>query len=229
MTRSAPMERTKSTFPVLHTPVTSAPKDLAICTANVPTPPPAPLIRTFCPGRIFPLSRRPCNAVRPATGTEAACSNVTLLGLVTNADSRVHTYSARAPLHAPNTSSPGFELGHLPSDRFNLAGHIASRSHPWFAQPECNAKEGRPTSHNVSVKWIEGSRADFDQNLIVSRGRLRSLYTLENIGRAIAAINNGFHKSRGCGSQWLHLGALDHEPQHEYQLSEEGGEGDGGD
>src|SRR6266542_2339889 len=39
MTRSAPIDRTISTFLVLHTPVTSAPNDLAICTANVPTPP----------------------------------------------------------------------------------------------------------------------------------------------------------------------------------------------
>ena len=33
------MDRTISKFLVLHTPVTSAPKDLAICTAKVPTPP----------------------------------------------------------------------------------------------------------------------------------------------------------------------------------------------
>src|SRR2546422_163696 len=59
MTCFAPMDRTISTFLVLHTPVTSAPNDLAICTANVPTPPDAPLIRTFCPDRICPLSRRP--------------------------------------------------------------------------------------------------------------------------------------------------------------------------
>jgi len=44
MTWPAPIERTMSTFGVLHTPVTSAPNDLAICTANVPTPPDAPLI-----------------------------------------------------------------------------------------------------------------------------------------------------------------------------------------
>src|ERR1035438_10743766 len=53
------MERTRSKFLVLQTPVTSVPKDLAICTAKVPTPPDAPLIRTFCPGLICPLLRRP--------------------------------------------------------------------------------------------------------------------------------------------------------------------------
>ena len=38
--------RTRSTFVVLQTPVTTAPKALASCTANVPTPPAAPLMRT---------------------------------------------------------------------------------------------------------------------------------------------------------------------------------------
>src|ERR1022692_4134901 len=51
MTRSAPIDLTMSTLPELHTPVTSAPRHFAICTANVPTPPAAPLINVFCPGR----------------------------------------------------------------------------------------------------------------------------------------------------------------------------------
>src|SRR5215471_12797026 len=121
ITSSAPIDRTISTFLVLHTPVTSAPNDLAICTANVPTPPAAPLIKTSCPGWICPLSRSPCNAVNAATGAEAACSNVTLGGFKANVDSGAHAYSAKAPwqtqtptleacgsrMHAPNTSSPG--------------------------------------------------------------------------------------------------------------------------
>jgi hypothetical protein len=45
MTLSAPSARTISTFLVLQTPVTSAPNDFAICTANVPTPPDAPIIK----------------------------------------------------------------------------------------------------------------------------------------------------------------------------------------
>src|SRR5258705_192764 len=77
MTGSAPMEPTNSTFGALQTPVTSAPNDLANCTANVPTPPAAPLIRTRCPGWIRPQSRRPCSAVNPARGAAAASSNET--------------------------------------------------------------------------------------------------------------------------------------------------------
>src|SRR5436305_9723464 len=58
MTWSAPSERSRSNFPVLSTAVTSAPKYLASCTANVPILPPAPLINTFCPLRILPLLRK---------------------------------------------------------------------------------------------------------------------------------------------------------------------------
>src|SRR4249919_98563 len=50
MTWLAPSERTNSRFRVLQTPVTSAPSDLAIWTANVPTQPDAPLTRTVLPG-----------------------------------------------------------------------------------------------------------------------------------------------------------------------------------
>src|SRR3989442_1395887 len=77
---SAPRERTMSRFPVLVTAVTSAPKDLAICTANVPTPPPAPLTSTFCPGLICPWFRRACSAVNPAMGTAAASSKERFVG-----------------------------------------------------------------------------------------------------------------------------------------------------
>ena len=50
MTASAPIDWTRPVFLVLHTPVTCAPSALAIWTANEPTPPDAPLIRTRCPG-----------------------------------------------------------------------------------------------------------------------------------------------------------------------------------
>ena len=50
---------------VLLTPVTSAPKYLASCTAKVPILPEAPLIRTLCPLWIFPLSLRKNNVASP--------------------------------------------------------------------------------------------------------------------------------------------------------------------
>jgi len=107
MAWSAPIERTISCFPVLHNPVTTAPNDLAIWTAKVPTPPDAPIIKTFCPGLTFPLSRIPWKAVSAAVGTEAASSNVMLDGFCINPFSGTHISSAKAlQLPIPNTSSP---------------------------------------------------------------------------------------------------------------------------
>src|SRR3954454_3719896 len=80
MTWSAPSERTRSTLLVLHTPVTSAPSALAICTANVPTPPEAPTISTLCPGCTRPRSRRPCRAVTAEMEAAVACSKVRVNG-----------------------------------------------------------------------------------------------------------------------------------------------------
>ncbi len=84
--------------------VTSALNALAIWMANVPTPRDAPLTSTL--GSSSPLSRKSCRAVSVATGTTAAPSKVTFAGFAATA-SRTFTYSANAPLLAPNTSSPG--------------------------------------------------------------------------------------------------------------------------
>src|SRR6266851_2880834 len=97
MTWSAPIDRAVSTFLVLHTAVTSAPNDLAIWTANVPTPPDAPSTRTLWPGWMRPLSRRPSRAVIAAIGTAAASSNELLAGFSANLSSRAHAYSANPP------------------------------------------------------------------------------------------------------------------------------------
>src|SRR4051812_7747336 len=114
MTRPAPSEPTRSTFLVLQTPVTSAPNDFAICTPNVPTPPDAPLMRTFCPGATCAPSRSACKAVDAATAIVPACSNVTPSGLIANALAGVHAYSDHAPRHAPKTASPGLNSLTLP-------------------------------------------------------------------------------------------------------------------
>src|ERR1700691_2680214 len=109
MTWSAPIDLAISTFLVLHTAVTSAPSSLAIWTANVPTPPEAPSMRTLWPGCIRPQSRRPWSAVIAAMGTAAASSNDRLAGFGANFSSDAHTYSANPfPSNPviPKTSSP---------------------------------------------------------------------------------------------------------------------------
>src|SRR5216683_5164221 len=108
MTSSAPRERTRPAFDVLHTPVTLAPDSLAICTANDPTPPTAPMTITCCPGCTRPQSRTPCSAVIPETGATAACWKETLAGLGASRFCGAAAYSANEPLsQVPYTSSPG--------------------------------------------------------------------------------------------------------------------------
>ncbi len=92
---------------MLVTPVTSAPRALAIWTANEPTPPDAPLMRTLWPGWTLPSSRSSCSAVVADTPTADACSKVRLAGFLMNWLSGPWMYSANAPLPHPKTSSPG--------------------------------------------------------------------------------------------------------------------------
>src|SRR5918994_5871569 len=114
MTCSAPSDLTSWTFLVLETPVTSAPSALAICTANVPTPPEAPLIRTRVAGPTWPTSRIAISAVRPDMTEAAASLNESVAGLWMSWDAGATEYSAKVPARMagvaqfdPNTSSPG--------------------------------------------------------------------------------------------------------------------------
>src|SRR5262249_62064353 len=45
----------------------------------------------------------------------------------------------------------------------------------------------------AAVEWINRSRADLDQYLIILWRRLFNLFNFENIGRAVSVIDNGFH------------------------------------
>src|SRR3982750_1402976 len=94
------MAATRSVFEALATPVTSAPKLLAICTANVPTPPDAPRTSTLCPGRTRPWSRTAFRAVVAETGTAAACCGVTGPGGRGEAH---YTLGVAPPLLAPGS------------------------------------------------------------------------------------------------------------------------------
>ena len=66
-------------FPARHTPVTVAPSTTASWTANVPTPPDAPMTRTRCPLATWPRVRHR-SAVTAARGRAAACLERQLRG-----------------------------------------------------------------------------------------------------------------------------------------------------
>ncbi len=91
---------------MLATPVTSAPKALAICTANVPTPPDAPMTSTVCPAWTRPWSRTACSAVSAEIGTDAACSKETFDGMSASLPVATRAYCAKDASATPNTASP---------------------------------------------------------------------------------------------------------------------------
>ncbi len=97
MTSSAPIDRTISAFRVLQTAATLAPNARASCTANVPTPPDAPLTSTVWPDSIRPMSRRASSAVMAAAGIAAASSYDRVLGLGVKRLSLTVVYSAKPP------------------------------------------------------------------------------------------------------------------------------------
>src|SRR5438067_2593709 len=107
MTSSGPIDRTSSRFRVLVTAVTCPPSAFAIWTANVPTPPPAPWMRTRVPGVTWPRSRSPCSAVRAATPIAPACANDSCGGFGTRRSSLAIANSANVPRAVPKTASPG--------------------------------------------------------------------------------------------------------------------------
>ena len=180
MTWSAPSERTSSTLRVLQTPVTSAPKCFAICTANVPTPPDAPLISTFCPGLIPPLSRRPCSAVSAATGTDAACSNVTFAGLsATRAalanDDVLRDRAVRAAEHFVAR----LEARDALADGFDRAGEVDADARVLRrAEAGRQSHDVRRAAHGVPVDRVQRGGVHLHEQLIVRGRRLGDLFEL---------------------------------------------------
>src|SRR6266568_7096451 len=89
-----------------------------------------------------------------------------------------------------------FELRNVRAHRFNHAGHIPAQSWVlWFAQADLYANEVRPAAVEP-VNWIDGSSADFDQDLIVFGNGLLNLFQLEHIRWTIVVIDDGFHQFR---------------------------------
>ena len=78
----------------LATAVTRAPMAREIWTANVPTPPDAPLTSTWSPAARFASSRSACRAVNAASGTLAASSKARPGGITATVPSVATAYSA---------------------------------------------------------------------------------------------------------------------------------------
>ena len=108
---------------MLQTPVTCAPRAFAICTAKVPTPPLAPVTSARFPAA-SPASRQPWSAVHPAVGSVAACTAEIPAGRRTSWPAGTRTSSANAPVHQPNTSSPGATSSTSGADGLDAACYV---------------------------------------------------------------------------------------------------------
>ena len=170
MTWSAPSERTRSTFAVLHTPVTSAPNALASCTAKVPTPPDAPMISTCCPGCDLSVVAQALQGGEAGDGDRRRLleGEVRRLGreLVLAAQ---RAYSAKAPLPMPNTSSPGWNLvTSLPTasttpGEVHAQNRVLGRAQPVARQ----AYRVRQARHDVPDAAVHAGRVHAHQHLVV--------------------------------------------------------------
>ena len=106
------------------------------------------------------------------TPTAAACSKVRLAGLSTNWSSLADAYSAKAPVHHPNTSSPGRScVTSLPT-----ASTVPAMSVPgtWFfglrSPVASRMRYGEPVMR-ITVTDVDGRGMDADQDLACRRSR----------------------------------------------------------
>src|ERR1022692_3586535 len=190
MTWSAPKDRTVSILAVRHTPVTSAPDALAICTAKVPTPPDAPMTSTRFPACTCPRSRTACRAVNAETGTAAACVKVRLAGLGASLSGRALAYSAKEPSAMPNTSSPTCSVvtagpGDFPAPHRGLRG----------ADPvACEAHRVGQAGHQVPDAPVDAGGVHAQQYFLVAdRGPGDLLEPQHVLGLAVAVLGDRLH------------------------------------
>src|SRR3954463_16380664 len=205
MTWSAPRARTRSTLPVLHTPVTSAPNALAICTAKVPTPPEAPTISTLCPGSTRPRSRRPCRAVtaeQGAGGGGEGGGGRLLEGEVGRLGGQLvraggHVLGERAVAGAVDRVVRR-EAGHAGVDGFDRSGETSAGV---GVLGPADAESGEPegigeAGHDVPGAPVHAGGVHPYQDLAVpDGGPVDPCDPEEVLGRgAVAVLNNGLHR-----------------------------------
>jgi hypothetical protein len=161
-------------------------------------------MRTLCPGRRSPWSRRPCKAVSPAIGTAAACSKLMLSSLVINRLSEAQAYSAKVPRPAPKTASPGLKRAtFLPTD---------------FTTPDRSTPGGR--SFRRQSRGLTGSCADFDQDLFRLGNEYWDIVNAEHLSGTRLGEDGGFHMEFGGRRSYTVLRWFRRDGDHSTHLSQ---------
>src|SRR4029453_5841502 len=188
MTRSAPIDRSASSFPVASTPVTFAPYALASCTAKVPTAPPAPLIKTLCPARTPPPRDRSGGGdgrglFERETGRfplEPGFRNGRVLRERATVAPQVDGEALTKDLIAR------LEPRHVRADRLEVAGQIRARNAILgLAQPRAHDPENvRLSSHDMPDIGMDRRGTNADQHLVLAGHWLIDLAELQDVGWA---------------------------------------------
>ena len=191
------MERTVSTFAVLHTPVTSAPNAFAICTANVPTPPDAPLMRTFWPGldlAVIPKQLE-SGAGRHADGCRLLEGEIGRLAdeLILRCAGELGK-GARAPTE---DLVPGPEGVDLRTDRLDRPRDVGSRNTVlWLGQPGAHAHDVRHSRHQDPVTDVDGGRMDANEHIVLADLGLADILCGQDLRGAVLVLDDRLH----CGA-----------------------------
>src|SRR5688572_20780416 len=176
--------------------------DFANWMANVPTPPDAPLIKTLCPASTWP-ARRQTRAVLAARGMAAACSKLRPAGILATTPLRGGDIlrDRRIGLTEDVVARP--PQGDAFAHRLHCAGEVGTAN----PDPRPGAAERRRieqasklglSPHDVPVPRIDRCCPDADQYFLVAGHGRGDVIDPEDIGRAVAVLDERSHIPSGC-------------------------------
>jgi hypothetical protein len=159
-----------STFFVPQTPVTSTPNDLAICTANVPTPNPRTVNQHLVPRLNPPLIAKTLQVGERRHWHRSGFLERQLFRLPDQGRLGSARILGKGSAARAENRVARLEPGHVPAHHFHLAGHVMTEPMgSGRARAGRIAREEAGRSHQAPVGRIDGGRANFNQNFDVLR------------------------------------------------------------
>jgi hypothetical protein len=156
-------------------------------------------------------------------GTAAACSNETLAGFADSSASDAAAYSANAPWHQPNTSSPGRNrvtptptTATCPATSAPRTGFFGLRS-PYQRR---RTRDVRQAAHDRPVTGVDGDSPNANQHVVVPDRGLLDISEFQDLVLGFVESDYWtamllFHEEDGTGRR-------DHPTEFRQQLSRSG-------
>ena len=192
-----------SSLAAASTPVTFAPYALASCTANVPTAPPAPLIKTSCPGSHPSLVPNALNPERSGRGDGRGLFERQAGGFAFEPRLRNGRDLGEGATVAPQVGDEALtedlitrpESRHVLADRLDdprqvrARNEVLGRAEPGPHDPE----DIGHAAHDVPHVGVDRGCTDPDEHLIVPGGRLVDLAELQDVSVSVPILNDRLH------------------------------------